>query len=186
MPSIGVSSSKPRVSTTKAGPLPPSDRVTEARGEVKLRGELAAVGEDLTVLVVDLVNDHRLLRRLNDLERLGKQGKHGPAVAVVADIFDAPSLLPPLERRLARGCHKLLTRFGVEQGVQSVFVDCEDLHADVGLFIGGGPIKFLHLFEAEGLVQLQTPVRSGLPLVARGAGAERLGLPSFIGVPAGM
>src|SRR5580698_5006375 len=62
--------------------FPPSDRVTEARGEVKLRGELAAVGEDLTVLVVDLVNDHRLPRCLNDLERLGKQGKHGPALAV--------------------------------------------------------------------------------------------------------
>ncbi len=51
-----------------------------------------------------------------------------------------------------RGRHNLLTRFGVEQGVQSVFVDCEDLHADVGLFIGGGSIKFLHLFETEGFV----------------------------------
>ena len=61
-----------------------------------------------------------------------------------------------------------------------------DLHADRSAFVIGQIAKeSLHFFQACRLMDILTPAKSGLPLAARGAGAARLGLPSFSGVTEG-
>ena len=59
--------------------IPMPGRVAQIGRELKLFGQYAAVGEDLSMQIVDFIKENRLSWRLNNLNRFGEETGEGKA-----------------------------------------------------------------------------------------------------------
>ena len=140
---------EPRGGHDQRVPLPSSDRVSQPGG-IGILGKIAAIGEHGSMRAVGrLVQHHDQRRSLDDPGQVEEIVERDADGEASREGTVLPGIPHALqEQRLGPGLNVL----GLE-----ILGDVE---------------------AVEGPAPLQTPVRSGLPSAVRGAGAERLGLPS--------